>query len=280
MVINRQTKEMRGGFKMNPKYKISCLISLFFLLSIIIGTGCARKEETGVKTLHFIDVNMPDEIERMNGVIKRFEQSHPGTRIKVDYVQPAAPVRQKILMYTTANAPLDIVYLYDTAFVEFINKKVFEPLNSFIDNDSTFDIDDFFPQAIECATFNDKIYSIPPTFGTQIIFYNKALFKEQGLSYPQDGWSWEEFGETCRKLTIDEDGDGKMEQFGCLSMEVWFWMPMIFQNRGRILDENGVCVFNSKEVFETLQFVKNMYTKDKVFALMPIQTERLSKLMS
>lgn len=241
--------------------------SVLILLLMIL--GCSREEKVTIGqkkiVINFIDLGSPSEMKRMNALIKRFEQNHPRVKVRVEYPPSPSDVRQKILLATIGNMPLDIVYLNDTVFPEFVDKGCFEPLDNFIENDKSFNIDDFYSEAIECATFNRKIYSIPPLYGTYIAIYNKSLLKEQDIPYPRDGWSWEEFRETCKKLTIDRNGDGKPEQFGCLGTHIWVWLPMIFQNGGRIFDDNGRCVFNSREVVETFQFLKNMYIKDRVF---------------
>lgn len=250
-----------GVIKIMDKVFVKYLILLLFLANTIFITGCSKQEKEEKIAIHFIAPNWADEIKRLNPIIKQFEELHH-IKIKVEYT---SDIPQRILLMKTSNLPLDIVYLYDTAFPNFVNKGIFQPLNEFIENDRSFDINDFYTSAIKCGTFNGKIYAIPPCYGTIPILYNKTMFNKAGVPYPKDGWTWEEFRETCKKLTIDSNRDGKPEQFGCLGMEGWFWIPMIFQNGGRVIDDSGKCVFNSKAVLETLQFVMDMYTKDNVF---------------
>ncbi len=33
-----------------------------------------------------------------------------------------------------------------------------------------------------------------------VVYYNKHMFDEAGLEYPQDGWTWDQFRETAEKL--------------------------------------------------------------------------------
>ena len=212
--------------------------------------------------LYLINPATPDDVKITDFLIKKFEKTHPGIKVKVDYV-PAGEVSQKILLRVAGNTPLDVVNLNDTAFPKFVENGVFYPLDEFIKNDPDFRLEEYHPSAIECAKIQGKLYSLPPIFGTVICFYNKTLFRKAGLPYPKDGWTWEEFRYVCQKLTVDQNKDGKPEQFGCGGIEFWDWTPMLFQNGGRILDENGKCVLNSKENIATLQFVKDMYTKDK-----------------
>jgi multiple sugar transport system substrate-binding protein len=37
-----------------------------------------------------------------------------------------------------------------------------------------------------------KLYGLAPTFSTQALYYNKALFDQYGVPYPTDGMTWEE----------------------------------------------------------------------------------------
>ncbi|MBI3990549.1 MAG: sugar ABC transporter substrate-binding protein [Candidatus Omnitrophica bacterium] len=239
--------------------QISTLIFIFFLII----TGCSRKtEDRGITTLNFIALATPDNVKITDFLIKKFEESRKGVNIKVEYV-PGSELRNKILIRTTGGVPLDAVHLNDTAFPDFVRKGVFYPLDEFAENDPDFHPDDFHPSAIECAKIEGKLYSLPPIFGTVVCFYNRTLFDKAGIPYPQDGWTWDEFRSVCKGLTIDENKDGKPEQFGCSVIGFWEWTPMLFQNGGRVLDENGRCVFNSAQNIETLQFVKDMYTKDK-----------------
>lgn len=236
---------------------------LFFVLFMF---GCQSREqmETNKTTISFLDLGIPKEITRMGGLVKRFEAGHPGVRINVDYEPGPGQIRQKLLIESASNLAPDVVYLNDTFFPGFIKRGIFMPLDGLIKKDPKFDLKEFQPWAIDIARFNtDKLYALMPTVGTTVIFYNKKKFKEAGLSYPEDGWTWKEFREDAKKLTIKR---GKhIVQFGLAGLYIWQWFPMILQNGGKLMD-NGRCVFNSPKVVEALQFAKDMYTKDKSIA--------------
>ena len=245
--------------------RLTILWLVLFCLLVLTGCHSGKKVEPGKVTISFLDLGLPEEIHRMEDLVKRFEQDHPGVRVKVEYPPGPEQIKQKLLMRSISNMDPDVVYLNDTFFPKFIDKGIFFPLDSFIEKDSGFDLKDFYPWVIDIARFNtDKLYSLPPWTGTFVIFYNKSKFDEAGLPYPKDGWNWEEFREVCKKLTIRE-GD-RAVQFGIGGLYPWQWFPMILQNRGKLMDENGRCVFNSPEVIEALQFCKDMYVKDKSVA--------------
>ena len=245
-----------------PPTRILLIPALAGLLMGVILAGCTGGGKRAGTTIRFVAPDWPDEVKRLSGLIARFEKAHPGVRVEAIYT---SDVRQKTLLLTTSGSPLDLVYLNDTEFPAFVSKGVFQPLDEFIRKDATFDLSDFYPTAIQCGTLRGKIYAVPPAYGTLPILYNKKLFDKAGVPYPKIGWTWEQFRDACRKLTIDRNRDGKPEQFGCVSMEVWFWLPMVFQNGGRIVDAGGKCVFNSQQVLSVLQLVKDMYNVDRVF---------------
>lgn len=46
-----------------------------------------------------------------------------------------------------------------------------------------------------------KYISMPLYGDARTIFYNKAIFDEAGVEYPEESWTHEEFIEAARKLT-------------------------------------------------------------------------------
>jgi len=219
----------------------ACIMVALLLIGVL---GCGRQQVSKKKIFNVLSLAEKDNMRITNELVAKFEAVHPEVKVRVDFLPTPSDIRQKILMFSSANMPLDVVYLNDTNYPEFVSRGLFEPLDSFMDEDKDFNKTDFHKKALECATFNDKIYSLPPIYGTMIIFYNRAHFRKAGLPYPKEGWSWEDFRQVCRKLTVDNDGDGKTDQFACAPLQLWFWLPMIFQNGGQIVDVNGRCVLN------------------------------------
>lgn len=69
----------------------------------------------------------------------------------------------------------------------------------------------FDPMTLELNTFNNKIYGVPQIGIARILYWNKELFKEVGLTRaPQN---WDELVEYARKLTV-YDAQGKVVRTG------------------------------------------------------------------
>ena len=106
-----------------------------------------------------------------------------------------------------------------------------------------------------------------------IMFYNKDMFDAAGLAYPpsklEDAWTWEEFVDVSKKLTIDKNGkhpgeDGfdaeSIVQYGCV-VDNWTWQLEVWalSNGGRWFSADGTeCLINSAEVAEAIQKVADL----------------------
>ncbi len=59
--------------------------------------------------------------------------------------------------------------------------------------DPTFKADDFFPGLLERLTWREELWGLPDQVNLMLIAYNKDLFDQAGMSYPQIGWTWDDF---------------------------------------------------------------------------------------
>lgn len=72
-----------------------------------------------------------------------------------------------------------------------------------------FDLNRIIPETLSYIKVNadtDYLGGLPAFNNTFGLFYNKSLFDKFGVSYPQDGMTWEEAGELGRQMTRISDG--------------------------------------------------------------------------
>ncbi len=157
------------------------------------------------------------------------------------------------------------------AFPTLANKDFIQPV------DDKLDLND--PKYIDWmkkgGSFKGKQYgmtdSSPSPYG---IFYNKTLVKKLGLEDPyelqQKGeWTWDTFRDFAKKATKDTNGDGKTDIYGIAGAYGKinsFTEQLIYSNKGSVdKDAEGNIKFslNSENSMEALQFVSDLYNKDK-----------------
>ncbi|HIS25953.1 MAG TPA: sugar ABC transporter substrate-binding protein [Candidatus Pullilachnospira intestinigallinarum] len=117
-----------------------------------------------------------------------------------------------------------------------------------------------YPEAVtEMYESDGKIYGVPKDYDGMALYYNKAIFDEMEVEYPQAGWTWDDLLEKAQALTNDShygfvarsDGNSGYQNF-------------VYQNGGSLTDENDMPQVNTKEVAEALQFEHDLMYKYKV----------------
>lgn len=125
--------------------------------------------------------------------------------------------------------------------------------------ESGFDESKYPAAVLEMYEKDGKIYGVPKDYDGMALYYNKAIFDEMGVEYPQADWTWEDMLETAQALTNEShygivsrpDGNSGYQNF-------------VFQNEGGFLDENQMPLVNGTEVTEALQFMHDLMYVYKV----------------
>jgi ABC-type glycerol-3-phosphate transport system substrate-binding protein len=74
-------------------------------------------------------------------------------------------------------------------------------LQPFADADAGFDAADFFAPAIEAARWQGDLWALPFNANPTVLHYNKGLFDQAGLAYPDGTWRWDDFLHAAQQLT-------------------------------------------------------------------------------
>lgn len=131
-------------------------------------------------------------------------------------------------------------------------------------------------QPLDAVTFKNEGVTPVAYSGcneTLILYYNKDMFDAAGLEYPptkvEDAWSWDEFVEVAKLLTIDANGkhpgeegfdESNIVQYGCV-VDNWTWQLEVWahSNGGRWFSADGSeCLINSPEAIEAIQKVADL----------------------
>jgi multiple sugar transport system substrate-binding protein len=63
-------------------------------------------------------------------------------------------------------------------------------------------------------TRDGRQYALPKYHGALALYYNKDLFDEYGVDYPDASWDHTDYAEAMQRLTADRDGDGQTDLWG------------------------------------------------------------------
>ena len=216
-------------------------------------------------TLRFSTWSSPEEMEIMERCISAFERHYPNIRLVHEI--HTSNYLDKILTSMAAGAPPDVILLDSIHIPTFVEQNVLIDLSPYAER-VELDLDSFYPNVLEIARVDGKLYAFPKDFTPLVYFYNKRLFDLTETPYPEYDWTWDDFLRICIRLTGDDDGDGRLDRFGTnLSRDLFRWQPWIWNAGGDILSPDGataISYFDSPEAVTTFTFLADLVRTHQV----------------
>ena len=248
------------------------IMILIGLINLILIFGCSRKspEEIAKVTLSVASFARPKEDPGYKALQKtffQFEKENPGIKIKEIQIstKPVSRYIQKLLTMMAGGVAPDVLRISTDSTQDLLKKGALRPLDDFLKKSKRIKEEDFFPVTLFGYKFDGEVFGKGPIYGFPtdfspftLLFYNKKLFDEAGISYPTKSLSWEEFLKLAEKLT-KRDEKGRIMQYGVYDIDPYV---LIYQNGGRVFSEDGKrCLLDSPEAIEAIQFKTDLSTK-------------------
>ncbi len=103
----------------------------------------------------------------------------------------------------------------------------------------------------------EKQYAMPKDIDTIALWYNKTMFDEAGLSYPDDSWTWDDFKEACKKLTKP---DGSQYGYAIKPGNTQDgWYNMVYDMGGTIItDDKKASGFDQEGTIKAIDFASGL----------------------
>lgn len=239
------------------------LIFCIFLITSLLVSGCQitdtekeneeQKQWQGVITIWDFP-RWPDKNSNRFGWIEQkiaeFEKENPGVfiqlrRLKWEYgmIELKAAV--------SAGVGPDIAPI--AADYDFIANGYLEPLDEVFTPDV---VEKYHPMAIDAVKYKERIYGFPWFMTTYGLFVNLDFFKDRNVKPPENGkWTFQEFADSVRLLSYDEDKDGEKEHHGFNvylapgNYQAWGFLTM---DGAKLFDGNGRFALNKSEGISAL----------------------------
>lgn len=130
-----------------------------------------------------------DNIPPIYAAARRFEKAHPGIEVKVETI--TSDYQQKLLANVAAGIAPDVVHMDPGNIEKFAIRHALLPLDNFIAK-SHFDIGAFYKNLVDAHVYGGKLYVLPRDIAPiSPIYYNKQLFREAHIPYPDGKWTWD-----------------------------------------------------------------------------------------
>lgn len=244
-----------GGDRMGKR------VCTIFLMITLVGilTGCGNDTEGGSKKT--LEVALWDEniSGAVDASIEEFNKEHPDVEVNVTYT-PYANYFTKLRTSIGGGSGPDVFWMNGPNFSEYASYGLIKDLEPFIEEDSDFSKDAYFDSMIDLYSHEDHLYAAPYFSDIVGLFYNKRLFDEAGLEYPDETWTWEDIEEKGDILADQEEGVYGYTAY-VVSNQAGYY-NLIPQAGGYMIDEDKThSGFNSPEAQEALTFTQDLIDK-------------------
>ena len=175
---------------MKRAIKISVLLSLLALSTSL--TSCFNQPNVAEIKIA-LDIEDDGRYDELFALYK----AQTGITVKATYGQDVGK------LIGTKDEP-DIIKT-STVIIEVMRPSLLD-LTSLITSDANFKLGDYLDPIIDALTFDNKVYALPTSLNTSLLYYNKAMFDEHASAirsalnlgadesiYPQTTWTYDDF---------------------------------------------------------------------------------------
>ncbi|MDD5066818.1 MAG: sugar ABC transporter substrate-binding protein [bacterium] len=233
----------------------SLLVFLTAIILCVLCMQCAKKEKGDRQVLRYSAPGFVLYNTIRENAGKEFEKKHPGVKTIYEPISGQG-FFEKLLTQLASGTEPDIFFMRDFELPNFVQKGSIMELNGFIENDPGFDLKDYHKILIDSYTVNNKIYGLPGSFTSGVIFYNKDILARAGMK-PMNDLSWDKLLKAGQQLTIRSEMK-TVKQFGIV-LEYYDWITFILQNEGSFFSpDKKKCILNSPQAAEAVDFLKSL----------------------
>ena len=247
-------------------------LALVFIMVFSMTAALAESDRVVITYSYW---GTPDEAATTNEAIETYNASQDKVKVELMCI-PNEQYVTKLNSLATAGELPDCGIMSENGLLAFANAGLIADVSEMYANSDS--------KPLETVTFKSNGTPVAYSGCTEVLmlYYNKDMFDKAGLPYPsanvEDAYTWEEFIEVSKKLTIDKNGKtpndegfdpDSIVQYGCV-VDNWTWQLEVWakSNGGNWFSEDGKqCLINSPEAIESLQKVADLTLKEHVMPL-------------
>jgi len=231
-------------------FGVICLSALVVLLM----SGAVMAEPKVIHVWH-TETN-PASRAAIANIIQRFEKLHPDIKVEAEALA-WGDLEGKIMASLAAGSPPELSHGQPITCAALQEKGLLLPLDEVVQSIGE---DNIWDQIKKVGKFGDNYYGLVHAAGTSLLIYRKDLAEKKGLKAPK---TWDDFLVIAKELTMDTDGDGKIDIYGVTIPGDNLFINIIMgelikANGGILFDDKNRPHFTDKQMIETLNFLKEL----------------------
>ncbi|MFH8473852.1 ABC transporter substrate-binding protein [Streptomyces sp. NPDC018000] len=183
-------------------------------LTLVAGCGGSGTDSAdGRITLEFLSLAwQKDSVDANKALVRQWNATHPDVQVK--YVQGSWDnIHDQLLTSFEGGEAPDIIHDDAADLTDFANGGYLADLTKYLPKTLREDI----PQASwDTTAHGEGTYGVPFLQEPRVLIANTELLEQAQVRIPtaEHPWTWDEFESVTKKLTHDENNDGKNDRYG------------------------------------------------------------------
>ena len=171
--------------------KIYAVVFRLLLVLLLFAPAVAHADSPKV-VLRFRYWGDFKEIAIIQKTIDAFEQAHPGVTVYGERTPASGDEYvQKLMVEQAADLTPDVIFCGDN-YAAFAGQGMLMDLRPYVKRDPSVKLSDYYPQLIRAFSSGNKLYALPRDIAPiGLVYYNKKLFDQAKLPYPDGAWRWD-----------------------------------------------------------------------------------------
>ena len=221
------------------------LLALVLALVMILSLSLAYAEPVTITYAHFSGSGAQEET--LKKMIEIFESKNPDIKVDVQ-ITGYEDYFTKLATTVGGGNPPDVFEMNMENFLSYMLRGACADLTGKID------IANYSEGTLAAVSSEGKIYAVPMSFSTCVLFYNKDLFDQAGVAYPTDEWTW-------------ADAQAAAEKIKALGDDIWgYYQPITYNEFYKSIKGNGGSVLSEDYSQFTMNTPENVAVLEAMIA--------------
>ncbi len=221
------------------------LLALVLALVMILSLSLAYAEPVTITYAHFSGSGAQEET--LKKMIEIFESKNPDIKVDVQ-ITGYEDYFTKLATTVGGGNPPDVFEMNMENFLSYMLRGACADLTGKIDTAN------YSEGTLAAVSSEGKIYAVPMSFSTCVLFYNKDLFDQAGVAYPTDEWTW-------------ADAQTAAEKIKALGDDIWgYYQPITYNEFYKSIKGNGGSVLSEDYSQFTMNSPENVAVLEAMIA--------------
>jgi ABC-type glycerol-3-phosphate transport system substrate-binding protein len=218
--------------------------------------------------------------------VQEFNATQPDIEIQLVYGGNLWTMRDKLNAALVTGSGPDIASIDQFWIAQLAEGGHVDPLDELAHHEVDLRLDDVLPQFLETVRFEGRLYAIPFAVSSQVLYFNRNLLSEIGLSEKDIPRSWSELVALAERVPFDMNGDGRQDLW-ILGMPttaqggvVYNFIITLWQHGAELFEPNLSSVaFASSEGIEALRMWQELVNSETLDLNIPSQAWESGRLL-